>query len=79
MACGKPIIASASGETQRIIDESQCGICAEIGNPEALAEGIRKMMILDNIKMGENSRAYFETHFAKKTIIDQMDKFFNQA
>lgn len=79
MACGKPIIASASGETQRIIDESQCGICAEIGNPEALAEGIRKMMILDNIKMGENSRAYFETHFAKKTIIDQMDKFFYQA
>lgn len=79
MACGKPIIASASGETERIIDESQCGICAEIGNPEALAEGIRKMMTLDNKKMGENSRSYFESHFDKKTIIDQMDKFFNQA
>ena len=79
MACGKPIIASASGETERIINESKCGICAEIGNPEALAEGIRKMMTLDNKQMGENSRSYFETHFDKKMIIDQMDQFFNPA
>ena len=79
MACGKPIIASASGETERIINESKCGICAEIGNPEALAEGIRKMMVLDNKQMGENSRSYFETHFDKKMIIDQMDRYFNPA
>lgn len=79
MACGKPIIASASGETQRIVEESSCGVCAEIGNPEALAEGIRKMMKLDNKIMGENSRAYFEAHFDKKNIIDQMDTYFNQA
>ena len=46
---------------------------------KALAEGIKKMMSLDNRKMGNNSRTYFETHFDKKTIIDQMDTYFNQA
>ena len=33
------IIASASGETERIITEADCGICCELGNAEALAGG----------------------------------------
>lgn len=41
MACGMPVIASASGETKRIIEKAQCGICCKIGDAEKLAEGIR--------------------------------------
>ena len=37
MACGKAIIASASGETKRLINEANCGICCELGNAEELA------------------------------------------
>lgn len=78
MACGKPIIASASGETKKIIEEAQCGICTDIGNAEALAEGINKMMKLDNKLMGKNSREYFERYFDKKMLMDEMDQYFNQ-
>lgn len=80
MACGKPIIASAKGETQRIIDEAQCGICCEIGNAEKLAEGIRKIKEDKQVlnKMGINSRRYFESHFDKKMLMDQMDKWFER-
>ena len=79
MACGKPIIASASGETKRIIEEAQCGICTEIGNAEALAEGIRKIMTSDISRLGKNSRSYFEAHFDKKILMDEMDKYIIQG
>ena len=79
MACGKPIIASASGETKRIIEESQCGICTEIGDAEALAEGIRKVMSMDIIGMGKNSRSYFESHFVKKMLMDEIDQYLIQG
>ena len=79
MACGKPIIASATGETQSIIEEANCGICTEIGNADALAEGVLKMITLDNKKMGQNARAYFEKYFDKKMLMDEMDQYFNQV
>ncbi len=79
MACGKPIIASASGETKRVINEAKCGVCTEIGNADALAEGILKMLTLDNKLMGQNSRAYFERFFDKKMLMDEMDQYFNQV
>ena len=78
MACGKAIIASASGETKRIIDEAGCGVCCEIGNAEALAEGIRKIMTLDGKLLGANSRTYLEIHFDKKKLMDDMDEFLNE-
>ena len=75
MACGKAIIASASGETQRIIEEAECGVCCEIGNAEALADGIRELMGLDSKDMGKKAREYFETHFDKHRLMDEMDKY----
>ncbi|MBR4341496.1 MAG: glycosyltransferase family 4 protein [Lachnospiraceae bacterium] len=77
MACGKAIVASASGETERIINDADCGICCKIGNARALADGIRKIMQLDVTKMGENSRKYFEREFDKKKLMDEMDKYIN--
>lgn len=75
MACGKAIIASASGETKRIIEEALCGVCIEIGNAEALAKGIRELMKANGAKMGKNARIYFELHFDKKILMDKMDKY----
>lgn len=78
MACGKPIIASASGETKRVINEAKCGICTEIGNAEALADGINKLMTMDMKELGENARSYFENHFNKKMLMDMMDQYIEQ-
>ena len=75
MACGKAIIASAAGETRRIINEAKCGVCTEIGNPKSLADGIRYMMGKNKELMGKNSRGYFERHFDKHMLMDQMDKY----
>ena len=75
MACGKAIIASASGETKRVIEEAGCGVCCEIGDAEALAEGIRELMKADSKSMGLKARRYFEEHFDKKKLMDEMDSY----
>ena len=79
MACGKAIIASASGETKRIIEEAECGVCTEIGSAEALAGGIRELMKADAVEMGRRARMYFESHFNKKILMDEMEKFILEA
>ncbi len=81
MACGMPIVASAKGETARVIAEAGCGMCSEIGNAEALAENIIKMRDLGRERlneMGDNALVYNRVHFDKKTLMDEMDKWLNQ-
>ena len=75
MACGMPILASASGETKRIIEEAQCGICCELGNAEQLFESILSMKQKNICIMGKQSKDYIKTHFNKELLMSQMDSF----
>ena len=76
MACGMPILAAASGETKRIIEEAQCGVCSKIGDSESLADSIKSLMNADTMTMSINSRDYFISHFEKKKLMDYIDKYF---
>lgn len=76
MACGMSVIASAEGETRRIIEEAECGICCGIGKAEELTKGIKSLMQTNLMTMRENSRSYCENHFNKKKLMDQMDEYF---
>lgn len=75
MACGMPIVAAASGETARIIEEARCGICVQIGNSQALAAGVEEMMNAENKNdLSKSARAYFEEHFEKQRLMDQFEE-----
>jgi glycosyltransferase involved in cell wall biosynthesis len=76
MACGMPIIAAANGETKRIIDESNCGICVELGNAELLGNAIITMSDQSNNQMRNMSRTYFTKHFEKEKIMKYLDGYF---
>jgi len=76
MACGMPIIAAAQGETKRVIEEAKCGVCSVIGNAEELSLKIKEMMIANLEKMGKNSRQYFEEHFDKQMLMDEIEEYF---
>lgn len=76
MACGMPVIAAAQGETKRIIEEAQCGVCSSIGDAEELSLKIKDMMNTDLVEMRRKSREYFEKHFDKKVLMDQIDEYF---
>ena len=70
MACGMPIVASASGETERIIGEANCGICCPLGDAEALANALVALKSSDRLaEMAQNAIAYNKTHFDKNELI----------
>lgn len=75
MACGMPIIASAEGETKRVMEEASCGVCCRIGDVNALCEGIRSMMKQDLSAYRRNARAYCLANYSKKNLMDQMDSY----
>ena len=78
MACGMSIIASASGETKRIIEEADCGRCVPIGDAKALAEAVKEIANTgqnDRNQYGSNSRKYFEEHFTKKKLMDEFEPY----
>ena len=79
MACGAPILAAAKGETQRVIEEADCGVCSPIGDATALADAIAECMKNPRLKeMGENAKKYSETHFNKQALLNQMDGYLQE-
>lgn len=75
MACGKPIVASASGETKRLIEEANCGVCAKIGDVEELVSAINYLRGSRLSELGNNGYLYAKEHFDKDKLLDQMDMF----
>lgn len=78
MACGMPILAAASGETQRVVNEAQCGICCGLGEERALAQAIDELTreTPENMRrMSENAVNYCQKFFGKKKLLDEMDKY----
>jgi len=74
MACGMPIIAAASGETKRIIEESECGFCCEIGDAESLAKLIIAVKgMCTDAALGGKAISYCEKHFNKDKLLDELE------
>lgn len=79
MACGIPIIASAGGETEKIIHLSKSGYCSSPGDSEKLAENIIRIVNLprESLKQfGYNARNYYDGNFEKKMLLNRIDQYF---
>lgn len=82
LACGKPVICLASGETANIIRESGGGILVEPGDSSALAETVLKLHQERAAVevLGENARHFAEKHYSLDTMGDKLQTLFeNQA
>lgn len=73
LACGMPILASASGETAKIIENARCGYCCTPGDVSALANYIKALKQLDLSEMKKNSLDYSHNHFNREKLFDYMD------
>lgn len=79
MACGMPVIAAASGETKRVIEEAKCGWCSPSGDEKALVHSIDMMLQEDtkNLRrLGNNARQYFEKNFRKELLMNEINRYF---
>ena len=82
LACGVPVIVCADGEIQQVIQEADAGLCCDAGDYRALAgiiEQVSKMPDETLKKLGRNARRYFESHFEKQKLLDQIDAIFAKA
>ncbi|MGG7619579.1 glycosyltransferase family 4 protein [Bacillus coreaensis] len=80
MACGMPIIASAEGETCKIIHEAKSGYSSPAGDEVKLSEIIIKILYKSNkelSQLGENARNYYNSNFNKDELLKKMDIHFN--
>lgn len=79
MASSKIILGSLNGEGNVIINESGCGYAVNAGDPKLLSE---KAVLLKNlpenkrIEMQVKSKQYYEDHFSKKTLFDNLENNF---
>ena len=74
MAAGKPILAALSGETKRVIEDAECGLCCQIEDSVGLANLCRSFADSGNYEsMGANARHYYETHFSKDLFYKKLE------
>jgi glycosyltransferase involved in cell wall biosynthesis len=80
MACGVAIVASAAGETSRIIRESNSGLSCPPGDDQKLTEIIIDLSNKSSNELrelGVNARNYYEKNFNKRELLNRMDQQFN--
>ena len=76
MASGKPILGAISGEGQKIIKESNCGLASDAEDYKALAENavvLYNMSESDRKSMGDNGRQFFEDNFTRKDLLSKLE------
>lgn len=80
LACGKPIIASLSGEGARVVKEARAGFICDSGDAKALASAIERLADVsarDRQQMGDNARRYFEENYSSKIVYDTLENALN--
>lgn len=74
MAAGKPILGAINGETQIVIREAQCGLCAPADDHIGLANNIRTFVKEKgkHIFYSNNARKYYDNNFSKQKYIKRL-------
>jgi len=75
MAAGRPVLASLNGEGARMVVEAEAGLAAPAGDARALADAVLelfRMPAAERDRLGENGRRYFQQHFDRNLLVDQL-------
>lgn len=81
MACAKPILAVALGETKNIVNEANCGLVSNPEDIDALYNNIitfYNMTELENKKYSNNSYDYVQKHFNKESLLETFDNMIGE-
>lgn len=77
MAAGKPIIASANGEIQRVVEEGECGYCTAAEDEEGLERSVRSFCLdLESGRakiLGDNALKYYQENFQKEVFFQSVE------
>ena len=73
MLYGKPIIGSANGTINNIINESKCGLCAKANDENELVEKIIEFSKSNKVVFGNNAKIYYKKNFDVDMITDKLE------
>ncbi|SHJ13496.1 sugar transferase [Parasporobacterium paucivorans] len=79
LACGIPVIASAEGETEKILRVSGAGVCVPPKDVGGLAEKIIEICSKpkeEMYHMGNNASNFSRNYFSKTELLNKMDRYF---
>ena len=77
MSCGKPVIASVSGEAARVIKEANCGFTCPAEDGAALANEILRFYKTSNEErkaFSDNAYKYYKENFTKETFFKTLNE-----
>lgn len=78
MSGARTVIASIEGAAEKVIKDSECGICVAADDSDALAEAM-KDFVLNREKYalcGEKGKKYFTEHFTREKFITDLESYF---
>lgn len=76
MASGKPILAAISGEGNRTIKDSKCGLAGEAEDYVKLYENVIKLFNMSKEErniLGKNGKEYFNNNFTREKLLNQLE------
>jgi glycosyltransferase involved in cell wall biosynthesis len=78
LACGKPVVCCAEGETAKLACESKAGFVVSPSDSKALSEMILKLYCNKDHsgKLGKNGRAFSEDFFSHQGMAVKLENFF---
>ena len=80
LACQVPIVLSAEGEAQRLLEKSGGGICVEPENHEEMADAILRLYHSSSLResMGKNGRSFVEKNYSRRNITSRLEKIIEE-
>jgi colanic acid biosynthesis glycosyl transferase WcaI len=82
MACGKPILAVANGETANIVKSARCGFIVPAGSSSHLTDMIKDILQMprkDLEQIGLNGLEYYQTNFLKQKRMEELILFLKNS
>lgn len=75
MAAGRAVVGAIGGETDAVIREAACGVCAAPENSRELAEKIRGLLEEPERfrTCGQNARAYYHEYFRREAFLEKLE------
>jgi hypothetical protein len=75
MAAGKPVVAAASGQVARLVQEIQCGIACRPEDAAGIAAAIRRLAADPSqaYEMGLRGRRYVEAHLSREAFVERLE------
>ncbi len=80
MAAGKPVLCQINGVIREVIEENQCGLYVEPGNPEALANAVLELAADPESckRMGMNGKRAIREVFSREKAAEQYEALFHE-